>query len=57
MSAVISRRKRVRTVVAFALGMLVLVGGCSNTGTPISASAIVGYAVDFAREGLAAWIL
>ncbi|NOS99468.1 MAG: hypothetical protein HOP29_02450 [Phycisphaerales bacterium] len=55
MSAVTNPRNGARTVVA--LVMLVLVGGCSNSEVPCSASAIAEFALDFARQAFAAWLL
>jgi len=57
MSSVMNRRKRVQMLVMVAVAMLVLAGGCSNSGVPTSASSIAEFAVDFAREAFAAWLL
>ncbi|NOT00207.1 MAG: hypothetical protein HOP29_06225 [Phycisphaerales bacterium] len=57
MSSVMRRRKRVQSLVTVVVAALVLVGGCSDTGGPGPASDFGQFAVDFAREALAAWLL
>ncbi len=57
MSFVINRHKPVQMLGIVAVAMLALVGGCSNPSVPGSTSAIADFAVDFAREALAAWLL
>ena len=45
--------KRRGTPVGLSLPLMLLVGGCE----PISAETVLGFAADFARSALAAWLL
>ena len=56
MSFVMNRHKRVQMLGILAVVMLALAGGCSNPSVPSPTSAIADFAVDFAREALAAWL-
>lgn len=57
MSFVMNQRKRVQSLLTAVVTILVLASGCSNSDLSDSASALAEFAVDFAREVLAAWLL